>query len=50
MDEAIVAATCATFAPSVEWALEQARSAEGAATLDVTVLPDAGDVVPRPIG
>jgi nickel-dependent lactate racemase len=50
MDEATVSATYATFAPSVGWALEQARSAAGVATLDVAVLPDAGDVVPRPIG
>jgi nickel-dependent lactate racemase len=50
MDEATVSATYATFAPSVGWALEQARSAAGVATLDVAVLPDAGDVVPRPVG
>ncbi len=50
MDEATVSATYATFAPSVEWALEQARAAAGAAPLDVVVLPDAGDVVPRPRG
>jgi nickel-dependent lactate racemase len=50
MDEVTVSATYATFAPSVEWALEQARAAVGNATLDVVVLPDAGDVVPRPRG
>jgi nickel-dependent lactate racemase len=52
MDEATVSATYATFAPSVEWALEQARASAGAAaaSLDVVVLPDAGDVVPRPLG
>jgi hypothetical protein len=47
MDEATVAGTYATFAPSVEWALERAREAAGAQTLDALVLPDAGDVVPR---
>ena len=50
MDEATVSATYATFAPSVGWALEQARAGAGAASLDVVVLPDAGDVVPRPRG
>jgi nickel-dependent lactate racemase len=47
MDEPTVARTYATFAPSVEWALEQARARAGA--LDALVIPDAGDVVPRPV-
>jgi hypothetical protein len=46
MAEAAVAATYATFARNVEWALEQARDAAGG-TLEAIVLPDAGDVVPR---
>jgi nickel-dependent lactate racemase len=48
LDEATVRGTYATFAPSVEWALERAREAAGGAELDIAVLPDAGDVVPRP--
>ncbi len=50
MDEETVGATYATWAPSVEWALLRARDAAGMATLDVAVLPDAGDLVPRPVG
>jgi len=47
LDEATVARTYATFAPSVERALAQARQIARKATLDVLVLPDAGDLVPR---
>jgi len=50
MEEATVSRTYATFAPSVEWALERARQAAGGATLDTLVIPDAGDVVPRRVG
>lgn len=47
MSEAVVSHTYATFAPSVEWALARARERAGKAQLDVLVLPDASDVVPR---
>ncbi len=47
MDEAVVSHTYATFAPSVGWALARARERVGKAVLDVVVLPDAGDLVPR---
>lgn len=47
MPEAVVSHTYAAFAPSVEWALARARERAGKAVLDVLVLPDAGDVVPR---
>lgn len=40
--------TYSAFAPSVAWALVRARELSGKATLDVAVLPDAGDLVPRP--
>jgi nickel-dependent lactate racemase len=49
MDEPVVRGTYATFAPSLGWALERAREAAGAGTLDVAVLPDAGDLIPRPL-
>jgi nickel-dependent lactate racemase len=49
LDEATVSHTYATFAPSLEWALARARERAGKAVLDVVVLPDAGDLVPRPV-
>jgi nickel-dependent lactate racemase len=47
MGEAVVSHTYATFAPSLEWALSRARERAGKAVLDVAVLPDGGDLVPR---
>ncbi len=47
MDEATVAKTYAAYAPSVEWALAKAREIAGKPEIDVVVLPDAGDLVPR---
>jgi nickel-dependent lactate racemase len=48
LDEATVARTYATFAPSLEAALARARELVGKASPDVAVLPDAGDLVPIP--
>jgi nickel-dependent lactate racemase len=50
LDEGTVSRTYARHAPSVGWALERAREARGGARLDVAVLPDAGDLVPRRAG
>jgi nickel-dependent lactate racemase len=50
LDEATVARTYATHAPSLEAALARARALVGKAAPDVAVLPDAGDLVPRPVG
>ncbi len=47
MDEGTVSRTYATFAPSIAWALARARELAGKPSLDVAVLPDGGDVVPR---
>ena len=47
MDEATVRGAYATFAPSVAWALERARERAAKPELDVLVLPDAADLVPR---
>jgi nickel-dependent lactate racemase len=48
LDEATVARTYATYAPSLEAALARARELVGKASPDVAVLPDAGDLVPIP--
>jgi nickel-dependent lactate racemase len=47
MDEATVGKTYARFAPSLGAALERARARAGGGTLDLAVLPDASDLVPR---
>ena len=47
LDEAAVGGTFATFAPSLAAALERARARSGRRTLEVAVLPDAADLVPR---
>jgi nickel-dependent lactate racemase len=46
MDEATVAATYATWAPSVASALARARERAGTDVLDALVLPDGSDLVP----
>jgi nickel-dependent lactate racemase len=47
MDEATVARSYATYAPSLEAALLRAKERKGGGELDVLVLPDAGDLVTR---
>jgi nickel-dependent lactate racemase len=47
LDAATVGGTFATFAPSLAAALERARALSARGTLDVAVLPDAADLVPR---
>lgn len=48
LDDVAVERTYAAFAPTVAAALERARAARGGGPLDVAVLPDAADLVPRP--
>jgi nickel-dependent lactate racemase len=48
LDDAAVERTYAAFAPTVEAALERARAGRGGGPLEVAVLPDAADLVPRP--
>jgi nickel-dependent lactate racemase len=50
LDEATVGRTFATFAPTVAAALERARALTGKSSLEVAVLPDAADLVPRRAG
>ncbi len=50
LDEAMVRSAGAIFAPTVEAALGRARERSGKGVLDVLVLPDAADLVPRRAG
>ena len=47
LEEARVERTFAAFAPTMAAALERARARAGKGRLEVAVLPDAGDLVPR---
>ena len=49
LDEAAVRAAGATWAPDLAAALARAKDRAGKAELDVAVLPDATDLVPRVI-
>jgi hypothetical protein len=48
LDAAVVAAAGGTWAPDLRAALASARARAGARELDVAVMPDASDLVPRP--
>jgi nickel-dependent lactate racemase len=48
LDEATVAAAGGSWAPTLDAALERARERAGKDALDVAVMPDASDLVPRP--
>jgi hypothetical protein len=49
LDAAAVTAAGGTYAPDLEHALAVARARSGKAELDVAVMPDASDLVPRAV-